>query len=135
MRSTPKAAAAEGRTAGNALGQSYGLLNNRACSEFMYKVRLSEYRLDIRVAAQIHDAQYYYVRDSIDIVAWVNEHLVKAVKWQELDDIKHDEVKLGGDLSLFYPTWADEIVIPNGANAEEILQLCIDTNNKRNAIE
>lgn len=41
----PYEAAAEGRTAGNALGQSYGLLNNRAACEFMNKVWNSPYRL------------------------------------------------------------------------------------------
>lgn len=34
----PYEAAAEGRWMGNALGQSYGLLNNRAAVEFMKKV-------------------------------------------------------------------------------------------------
>ena len=47
MKSTPYEAEAEGRTAGNALGQSYGLLNNRAAVAFMRKVWVSEFRLDI----------------------------------------------------------------------------------------
>lgn len=37
-RGMPYEAAAEGRTAGNALGQSYGLLNNRAAVAFMKRV-------------------------------------------------------------------------------------------------
>ena len=32
---TPKEAAAEGRTAGNAMGQSYCMLNSRAAAKFM----------------------------------------------------------------------------------------------------
>ena len=33
------------------------------------------------------------------------------MEWQELDEIAHDEVKLGGDLDLFYPTWAYGITL------------------------
>jgi len=117
---TPSEAEAEGRSAGNALGQSWCLLNSRAWVEFMGKVRKSQYRLDIRPCAQIHDAGYAMVRDDSRIMAYVNEHLVKAVQWQDHPDIKHDQVKLGGELSIFYPTWEKEIVIPNGATEEEI---------------
>lgn len=117
---TPFQAEAEGRTAGNALGQSWCLLNSRAGSEFMEKVRASKYRLDIRPCAQIHDAQYFLVRDDIDVVLYVNEHLVKAVTWQDDPEIWHDEVKLGGELSLFHPSWSEEAVIPNAANEDDI---------------
>lgn len=117
---TPFEAEAEGRTAGNALGQGWCLLNSRAASEFMGKVRDSEYRLDIRPCAQIHDASYYLIRDDIDAVMYTNEHLVKAVKWQDHPDIYHPDVGLGGDLSLFWPHWGKEAEIPNEASEEEI---------------
>jgi DNA polymerase-1 len=120
---TPHEAAAEGRTVGNAFGQSYGLLNTRAGVEFMQKVRTSEYRLDIKPSAHIHDAQYFLVRDDLELLEWMNEHLVKAVQWQELPEIQHDTVKLGGDLSIFYPTWKDEIEIYNNASQEEIKEI------------
>ena len=129
---TPYEAQAESRTAGNALGQSFGLLNNRAASEFMGKVRKSEYRLGIKPSAHIHDAQYYLVRDDLPLLGWMNEHLVKAVQWQELPSIQHDVVKLGGDLSIFYPTWKDEITIPNGYDSNQIKELCQNENIKRN---
>lgn len=119
---TPFEAEAEGRTAGNALGQSWGLLNNRASSEFMTKVRASKFADDIRPGAHIHDAQYYLVRDDMDTVQYMNKHLVKAVQWQDHPDIYHDEVKLGGELSLFFPTWEHEIVIPNEATEQVIHQ-------------
>lgn len=120
LSKTPFEAEAEGRTAGNALGQSWCLLNSRAGSEFMSKVRTSEHRLNIRPCSQIHDASYYLIRDDMAAVLYTNEHLVKAVQWQDHPDIYHDEVKLGGDLSIFYPTWNDEMVIPNGATAEVV---------------
>lgn len=120
---TPFQAEAEGRTAGNALGQSWCLLNSRAGIEFNTKVRKSEYRLDIRPCAQIHDAQYHLIRDNIAAIMFTNEHLVKAVEWQDHPDIWHDEVKLGGELSIFYPSWNDEIGIPNGASEKDIFEI------------
>ncbi|WP_199097265.1 DNA polymerase [Dyella sp. ASV21] len=122
-RSTPHEASAEGRTAGNALGQSYGLLNTRAGTDFMRQVRQSKWAHEIRPCAHIHDAQYYLVRDDADLLAWVNDRLVKAVQWQELPEIQHDQVKLGGELSIFFPTWANELTIPNGAGSDQILSL------------
>lgn len=118
---TPYEAEAEGRTAGNALGQSWCLLNSRASAEFMGGVRASKHRLDIRPCAHIHDAQYMLVRDNIESVLYANKYLVKAVEWQEHPDIAHDQVKLGGEFSIFWPTWKDEMSIRNEATKDEIL--------------
>ena len=119
---TPHEAQAEGRTAGNALGQSWCLLNSRASAEFMGKVRSGPYRLDIRPCAHIHDAQYMLVRDNSDILLYTNEHLVNAVNWQDHPDITHDEVKLGGEFSIFWPSWVEEVVIPNQATEQQLLE-------------
>lgn len=120
---TPREAQAEGRSAGNALGQSWCLLNNRASKDFMSVVRESEYRLDIRPCAHIHDAQYGMVRDRLAPLMFVNKHLVEAVEWQDHPEIWHPEVKLGGELSVFYPTWNQEIGIPKNATEDEILAI------------
>lgn len=124
---TPFEAEAEGRTAGNALGQSWCLLNTRAGIEFNQKSRTSKFKYDIRPCAQIHDAQYFIIRDDIDAIMFTNEHLVKAVEWQDHPEIYHDDVKLGGELSIFYPNWTKEIVIPNGATEEAIFQIIKDS--------
>ena len=123
-RSTPYQAAAEGRTAGNAMGQSYGLLNNRAANEFMGKVWASEYCYDILPIMQIHDSQYYLVRDNVDAVHFANLHMIKAMQWQELPEIQHPTVKLGAAMDVFWPTWADPLTIPNGASRASIAHLC-----------
>ena len=117
---TPFQAEAEGRTAGNAMGQSWCLLNSRAMSEFMGGVRVSELRNGILPCAQIHDANYVLLRDDIDVVQYANINLVKACEWQDHPDIWHDEVKLGGEFSIFYPDWSKEVVLPNGASEEQI---------------
>jgi DNA polymerase I len=120
-RATPYEAEAEGRTAGNALGQSWCLLNSRALTEFMRTVRKGEHRLKIRPISQIHDASYFLIPDDIEVLRYVNEHLVKAVEWQDHPAIAHDTVKLGGELGVFYPSWSHEAVIPNGATEEQVL--------------
>lgn len=122
-RQTPREAEAEGRTAGNALGQSWCLLNSRAWAATMKIVRDSPYRASIRPCAQIHDAGYALVRDDIDSIMFLNEHLVREVNWNNDPEIYHPIVGLGGELSIFYPTWKDEIGIPNGATEDEIISI------------
>lgn len=129
-RKTPYEAAAEARTAGNALGQSYGLLNSRAAMEFMQRVRNSPYKHRIRPCAQIHDAQYYLIDDDIEVLEWVNHHLIECVKWTELPEIQHPVVKLGGELTVFHPSWAVELAIPNDANQEQIRALALNHKEK-----
>lgn len=121
---TPYIAAKEGRTAGNALGQSYGLLNNRALNEFMAKVWDSPYRLKVRPIAMIHDAIYLLIADDIEVIEWVNKELIKSMRWQELPEIQHPTVKLGAALDIFYPSWEKHLTLPNDASQEEIAELC-----------
>jgi len=122
-RGTPYEAEAEGRSAGNALGQSWCLLNSRAHKEFMKVVRSGEYRLDIRPCAQIHDAGYYVIPDAMPVLRYVNKHLVEAVQWQDHPDIQHDAVKLSGQLGVFYPDWSAEMTLPIEASSETINDL------------
>lgn len=128
---TLKEAEAEGRTAGNALGQSWCLLNCRAGNEVMEKVWNSPYATDILPCCQIHDALYFFVKDDLSIITWFNQILIKAMEWQEDPVIAHDEVKLGGDLELFYPDWSHGIEIPNNATKTQIKEILIDEANNK----
>lgn len=121
---TPFEAEAEGRTIGNALGQSYGLMNTRAGTDVMRKVRASKFALDIRPCAQIHDALYFRVVGNFEALQFLNKVVGEAMSWQELPEIWHEEVKLSGELDIFYPTWKDDFTIPNGADAKEIKEIC-----------
>lgn len=123
----PYEAAAEGRTAGNAMGQSYGLLNNRAAVDFWQKVWASPYRYDILPSALIHDAIYPIIRDNIDVVEWANRELIRSMRWQELPEIQHPTVKLGAALDIFWPDWAHPTTLPNDADQETILAACAET--------
>lgn len=121
--SMPYEANKEMKTAGNALGQSYGLLNTRAANEFMERVWASKWNQDILPTAQIHDAQYYMIKNDIECVHWVNENLIECMSWNELPELQHDTVKLGANLEIYYPTWADAIKIPNHATQTEITEI------------
>lgn len=120
----PNEAAAEGRTAGNAMGQSYGLLNNRAAVDFMRKVWKSKYRYDILPCALIHDSIYVIMRDDPEVVEWVNRELILSMQWQELPEIEHPTVRLGANLDIYWPSWANAITLPNDATQEEIINMC-----------
>lgn len=117
---TPYEAQAEGRTAGNALGQSYGLLNNRSGIEFHNRLLNSKHRLDIKPIAHIHDAQYFLVRKDIATLKWFNDNLVETMQWQQLPEIQHPTVKLGGNVEVYWPNWATVTTLPNNATEDEI---------------
>ena len=122
--SVPYEAKAESRTAGNALGQSYGLLNNRAGIDLQERTIKSEHTLGILPSAHIHDAQYFIVKDDIDVVEWLNTNLGECMLWQNLPEIYHPDVPLGGELDIFHPTWADDYTLPNGADQKTIRNIC-----------
>lgn len=132
---TPFEAEAEGRTVGNAFGQSYGLLNNRAGREVMAVVRASKYRYDICMCAMIHDALYFRWPDNIKITRWLNDVIAKAMAWQDLPEIAHPEVHLSGELDIFYPNWANPITLSNYISESEIVQVIIKEANKRKEIK
>jgi DNA polymerase-1 len=89
----------------------------------MQRVWDSEWAHAILPVAQIHDAQYYMVHNSIRCLEWINNNLIECMEWQALPAIEHDEVKLGAELDVFYPSWADPTTIPNGASRTEIYDL------------
>lgn len=130
-RNTPYAAKAEARTVGNAVGgQSWGLLNNRALAAFMKTVWESEYRYDILPISMIHDASYLLIKDDLDVLNFVNDHLPKEMAWQEAPEIQHPEVGLGGALDICYQGWHQVLEIPNNASKTEIQEICLSAKEK-----
>lgn len=128
--SLPYEARAEGRTAGNALGQSWGLLNNRAAIDFMERVYASKYKYVINPSSLIHDAFYLLIEDSVGCVKFTNDNLTHAMSWQELDEISHDTVKLSAELDLFYRSWATPITLKNNISLKKIKQTVNEYINK-----
>ena len=73
----------------------------------------------------VHDAIYLMIRDNIHVVKWVNDNLMDCMSWQELNEIKHDKVKLSAELGLFYPDWSNEITLPNNINRKQIKEIVL----------
>ena len=119
----PTVAHQEMKTAGNALGQSYGLLNTRAANEFMRRVWSSPYRYDVLPICQIHDSLYFMVRNNLNCVTWVNKNLIECMEWNELPELQHETVKLEAQMEIFYPTWATSLKIPKNAKRLQIKNL------------
>lgn len=119
-KSTPYEAMNEYRSAGNALIQSYCILNSRAAIEFMDRVYKSPYREFIHPCALIHDAIYLKWRNWPEITKWVNDNLIECMEWDDLPELKHPKVKLGAELDIFKENWANGITIPNRVEDYEI---------------
>lgn len=120
----PYEASAEGRSAGNAVsGQSHSQLTMRAANEFLSRVYKSKYRLDIKLSCIIHDALYEDIPDNLEVVEWVNKHLIECMAWDKLPELKHDIVKLSAELDVFKEGWHKPITLPNNATQEEIEEL------------
>ncbi len=109
---------AEGRTVGNAWGQSYGLLNTRAGTAFLKQVR--EQDRPVYACAQIHDAQYFLALNDAAQVLWVNVTLTHEMRWQELDEIRHPDVGLSGELDVFRFSWAKGHTLKNNASLADV---------------
>jgi DNA polymerase-1 len=122
----PWEAYSEVKTAANALGQSYGLINSYSGNMFMERVWDSKYANDILPIAQIHDSQYYMIRNHLGCLKWVNDNLVECMEWNDLDAIRHDEVGLGAELEVYWPSWADPIEIPNRVSLKQLRELLDD---------
>ena len=122
--STPYEAQSEARTAGNALGQSWGMLTNRAGIEFQKRTWASKYIYDILPIAQIHDALYFLVRNNLGCVNWFNTNLIECMQWQQDPMIQHKTVKLGGNVEIYHPSWEHKFTIPNNASNAEIVKAC-----------
>lgn len=116
----PYEAYQEKKTAGNALGQSWGLLNTRAANRFMKRVWASEYRADILPVAQIHDAIYLQIRNQLGILKFVNDNLIDCMVSDIPPEIQHPEVGLEAQLEIYYPDWSQGYAIPNGLSLGEL---------------
>lgn len=117
-------AAAEGRTAGNMLGQSYCMINTRAANEFRERVWASEYKYDILLCAQIHDSIYLIWTNTVGVTKWVNDNLIASMQWCGLVELQHPTVKLGANLEVCFPDWSKPTKIKNNSSIKDIYKTC-----------
>lgn len=122
-RSMPYQAHQEMKTAGNALGQSYGLLNSHSANLFLQRVWDSEFKYQVMPCMQVHDSQYYMIRNTLNCLKWVNDNLIECMEWNQLPAIQHPTVHLGANLELYYPSWRDKLTIPNRISKADLRTL------------
>ncbi|MCG8696830.1 MAG: hypothetical protein MI922_02155 [Bacteroidales bacterium] len=82
----------------------------------------------IKPIAHIHDAQYFLVRKDPTTLKWLNDNLIECMEWQNLSEIKHDQVKITAGLEIYFPTWNDKIQVPNNASLSEITKIIASLN-------
>ena len=117
---TPYQAKKEERTAGNALGQSWGLLNNRAAIELRQRIIDAGYRTKIIPIMLIHDAIYLICVNDLDIIRWLAKNISECMAWNDDPLIYHPEVGMEGELELFVPNWTSAIAAPEDVTNSQI---------------
>jgi DNA polymerase-1 len=113
------AAEKEGRSALNAVTQSWGMLINRTAIALVKKLLRSEYYDKIFPINTIHDAIYFIFLDDIKTIQWLNNNLVDEMRWNDHPTIKSDDVPMEAALDIG-TNWAKQYTLPNYASEDEI---------------
>lgn len=109
----------EGRSANNAVTQSWGLLINRSLIATEERIRRSAYANDIIMCNTIHDAAYFLARKDAETIHWLNQNLIPEMSWQQHPKIQSTDVPLGAELDIG-KSWDKMHTIPNDASVEDI---------------
>jgi len=116
---TPYEAEKEGRSANNAITQSWGMLTNRAVIEFEKRLEQSPFYEDVLICNVIHDAIYVLIRRKAEVVYWVNINLIECMEWNDHPLIKSTDVPMKADLAIG-PNLDNKTHVQNHATIEEI---------------
>ena len=124
-RVTPYEAQKEGRSANNAITQSWGMLTNRAVIEFYKRLRQSPHKYSVKLCNVIHDAIYLLMRDNPHVIKWVNDNLIECMQWQDDEAIRSDDVKMEAELTIG-PNLLDQVKVKNRATYQELEAILSD---------
>ena len=125
----------EGRSAGNALTQSYCIMTLNSLNLLMERIWKSEYCYNITPAIAIHDANYFVAKNDLQIIKWLNDNLVDCMQTNELPELQHDKIKITAAMEVFYKNWCHSIELPKYVSKEEIKAVCIKGRNKIEEIQ
>lgn len=109
----------EGRSAVNAVTQSWGLLINRTATAIILKILNSKYYNKIFPVNTIHDAIYFIFVDDPEVIQWLNTNLIKEMEWNDHPAIKSADVPMGAKLGIG-KNWKEQYTVPNNASINEI---------------
>lgn len=119
-KNTPYLIQKQIKTLGNAIGQSYGMLNTDAATKFLLRVYDAGLQNDVLLTGQVHDAIYPMWRDKPEITAWVNNNLVECMADISEHPVLKHEIKLGANLDWFVESWAKHVTLPSHIEPEEV---------------
>jgi len=117
----PYPVTAEGRSANNAVTQSWGQLINRAAIATEKRIRESEFDHDILGSNLIHDAGYFLVKEDPATIKFLNDVLIEEMEWNDHPDIKSSEVLLGAELDIGR-SWDNMITLDNKLSLQDITE-------------
>lgn len=109
----------EGRSAVNAITQSWGMLINRTAIAIINKIIYSNYYDKIYPINTIHDAIYFLFLNDPIVIQWLNTNLIREMKWNDHPKIQSTDVPMGANLSIG-KNWADQHDLSNSALLAEI---------------
>jgi DNA polymerase-1 len=122
----PYMAQEEGRSANNAVTQSWGMLINRTTIAFDNALYESQYRESIILSNTIHDALYGLVRNEAGPVKFLNDNLIKEMEWNDHPLIFSTEVPMGATLEIGH-SWDKLRKLNNYASTEEVKKFLQET--------
>jgi DNA polymerase-1 len=119
---TPYAAEAEGRSANNAVTQSWGMLINRAAIEIDKRIREAKLETKILLINTIHDAIYLLIISKPKVIKFLNDHLIKEMEWNKDIKIYSLEVPMSANLEI-EKSWDNLKELPNKASIQTIKEI------------
>jgi len=123
--STPYEAASEGRSASNAVTQSWGQLMNRALIATEKRLKGSGFEDKIFAANTIHDAGYFIIKNEPEVIKWLNDTLTEEMRWNAHPSIYSEEVLMEAELDIG-KSWDKQYTLKNHLSVKEIEEFLIE---------
>lgn len=113
--------AKEMRSAFNAYTQCFGNLNTRAALEVLEEVAKLpvEMQESIVLSNLIHDNIIGLCKADPVVIQTVNNILIKAMRWQDDDYVRHDDVTMEAEMEISHD-WFNFVKVPNNADLETV---------------
>jgi len=118
-RMTPSQVKSEFRTANNTITQSYGILTTIAGSRFQDLLEKSEFKYDIFLINQIHDAIYMIAKNEPEVIKWLNDNLISTMCIMDEPKLINAPVKLEAELDIG-KSWDKQETLKNNIDIKEI---------------
>lgn len=116
---TPYEADKEGRSANNAVTQSWGMLLNRAMNATNIRIEKAGYGTTILPCNMIHDAGYFLIKDYPEHIKFLNRVLIEEMEWNDDDAIRSTDVPMKAQLEIG-KSWDKLYPIENNATRNSI---------------